>query len=250
MGPRDATLARKIAVDIANGGIGGIAAARRAAAGRAAWCQPATVRAALQQLQDLGPISRRKRTGTRVEASWPRTEYAPSLTTLEDLVHDAAETERHVQEVEEIGADDQLAERLGCRPGQRWLRLPSPRVAIHGGRHGRSPPRPSTSIRPTVPACAAMWAGERSSSRRSSSRRYGTYAAEVRQEIRAVSVDLPDALRPRPRARSAGAGGDAALSRPDGSAVRDHDQRPARRSLQLRTQPAPSAQTAPPTAAG
>ncbi len=46
-----------------------------------------------------------------------------SVATVEDLVQYAAETERHVRHIEEIVADDALAERLGCRPGQRWLNV-------------------------------------------------------------------------------------------------------------------------------
>jgi DNA-binding GntR family transcriptional regulator len=38
------------------------------------------------------------------------------------------ETERHVQRVAEVVADDALARELGCRPGRRWLRISSLRM--------------------------------------------------------------------------------------------------------------------------
>jgi DNA-binding GntR family transcriptional regulator len=83
----------------------------------------ATVRAALDIVEGLGLISRRRRSGTRVEAAAPAQRYARSVATVEDLVQYAAETERHVRQIEEIVADDALAARLACRPGQRWLNV-------------------------------------------------------------------------------------------------------------------------------
>ncbi|ANN65955.1 GntR family transcriptional regulator [Bordetella bronchialis] len=83
----------------------------------------ATVRAALDIVEGLGLISRRRRSGTRVEAVAPAARYARSVATVEDLVQYAAETERHVRHIEEIVADDTLAARLDCRPGQRWLNV-------------------------------------------------------------------------------------------------------------------------------
>jgi GntR family transcriptional regulator len=83
----------------------------------------ATVRAALDIVEGLGLISRRRRAGTRVEAAAPAQRYARSVATVEDLVQYAAETERHVRQIEEIVADDALAARLACRPGQRWLNV-------------------------------------------------------------------------------------------------------------------------------
>ncbi|ANN79096.1 GntR family transcriptional regulator [Bordetella flabilis] len=83
----------------------------------------ATVRAALDIVESLGLISRKRRSGTRVEATAPTPRYARSIATVEDLVQYAAETERHVKHIEEVIADDALAARLGCRPGQRWLNV-------------------------------------------------------------------------------------------------------------------------------
>jgi DNA-binding GntR family transcriptional regulator len=185
---RYAALAREIALDIAErrypvGSLlpGELELAEQRGLSRA------TVRAALAQLERLGLISRRKRTGTRVEAVRPTTDYAPSLATLEDLVHYAAETERRVQDMQEIVADEELAARLGCRPGQRWLRLRTTRG------DPRDPSRPIAATTVYVdPAYGPAVCREVGSSKQLIStiieQAYGTYTAEVRQEIRAVAI--------------------------------------------------------------
>src|SRR3546814_6523463 len=67
--------------------------------------------------------SRHKGIGTRVEASTPGSAYNPSATTLEELAHFGAATERRIERIERVVADDELAKRLKCRPGSRWTRV-------------------------------------------------------------------------------------------------------------------------------
>ncbi|VFR21368.1 Transcriptional regulator, GntR family [plant metagenome] len=86
-----------------------------------------TVRSALRQLQDLGLISRRRGSGTVVEAQRPRSGYSQSLSSLEDLVQLAARTPRSVQKMQEVVLDIDQAAELGCPPGTRWLRISSTR---------------------------------------------------------------------------------------------------------------------------
>ena len=95
MEPRYAALARQIAQHITEGQhpVGSLLPGEVELA-ELHGVSRATVRSALQQLQDMGLISRRKRAGTRVEASQPPAGYAPSLGTIEDLVQYAAEAER------------------------------------------------------------------------------------------------------------------------------------------------------------
>lgn len=100
----------------------------------------ATVRSALRELQQLGLVSRRRNTGTRVEAArpvWEAGGYTHNLRTVEDVLQYAAETRRCIQQVVDEVADDALAERIGCRPGRRWLRVSSLRV--HSGKAGVPP---------------------------------------------------------------------------------------------------------------
>ena len=68
-----------------------------------------TVRAALRELQALGLVSRRKRIGTRVEATQASGGYNESLASLEDLVQLAATHVRAVQEIDDVVADRSLA---------------------------------------------------------------------------------------------------------------------------------------------
>lgn len=83
----------------------------------------ATARAALNQLVLLGLVSRRKGIGTRVDAVRPSSEYSPSATSAEDLVHYNAATVRKVVNIETLVADHQLANRLDGQPGQHWAHI-------------------------------------------------------------------------------------------------------------------------------
>jgi len=149
-----------------------------------------TVRSALQVVQDLGLISRRKRAGIRVEAIKPRHAYAQSLSSVEDLVQFAAETERHVQSIEEIVFEPALATQLGYPDRLRWLRVALLRIDPHN---------------PALPICwtdvyldPAVGTGLRRDLRKSSGlicemveEKYGRLVAEIRQEIRAIGVPEP-----------------------------------------------------------
>jgi DNA-binding GntR family transcriptional regulator len=55
-----------------------------------------TVRSALQHIERLGLVSRRRKLGTTVTAERPPAAYTRSLTTLEDLVQYATEVNRDV----------------------------------------------------------------------------------------------------------------------------------------------------------
>src|SRR4051812_35001232 len=87
-----------------------------------------TVRVALDELVQLGLVSRRKRAGTRVEARTPPGSYRQSLTSLEDLVQFGTAHLRAVQETGKAVADSELAKALGCPAGSHWLRISSLRL--------------------------------------------------------------------------------------------------------------------------
>lgn len=90
-----------------------------------------TVRAAMRELQASGLVSRKKNVGTRVEAVSPQRGaggFTQALGSIEAVQQFGVETERHVQRVAEIVADDSLADELGCRPGRRWLCISSLRL--------------------------------------------------------------------------------------------------------------------------
>ncbi len=93
-----------------------------------------TIRAALRQLQDLGLISRRRGSGTIVQAQRANAGYSQSLSSLEDLVQLAARTPRTVHKMREIVMDTALAGLLNCAPGSHWLCISSTR-----GQPGQAP---------------------------------------------------------------------------------------------------------------
>ncbi len=87
-----------------------------------------TVRMALQALQDLGLISRKKNVGTRVEAMRPAAGFTQSIATVDELAQFGAAHVRSVRSVEEVVIDLALAKTMGCEGGSRWLRISSLRM--------------------------------------------------------------------------------------------------------------------------
>jgi len=94
-----------------------------------------TVRKALDELQELGLISRRKNVGTRVEAARPAPGFTQSIATVDELAQFGATHVRVVRSVDAVVADLALAHQLGCAGGTRWLRISSLRMA--GGKKSR-----------------------------------------------------------------------------------------------------------------
>lgn len=86
-----------------------------------------TVRAALQELQQLGFVSRRKNVGTRVESSRPMGAYQ-ALATVDDLALFGATHIRVVRNIQQTVVDLDTARELGCQGGTRWLQISSLRM--------------------------------------------------------------------------------------------------------------------------
>jgi DNA-binding GntR family transcriptional regulator len=147
----------------------------------------ATVRSALDVVESLGLISRRRRAGTRVEATQPTKGYSKSVSTVDDLVQYATETERRVQTISEIVCDEELADRIRCRPGQKWLRTQMLRI---------------DPAAPTLPICwtdvylePTVGQAIRREIRQSKGlicdiveQKCGRFVVEVKQNIRAIKV--------------------------------------------------------------
>ena len=87
-----------------------------------------TVRLALQQLQDLGLISRKKNVGTRVEAAKPAIGFTQSIATVDELAQFGATHVRVVHDVRQVVVDLELAKVMGSAGGSRWLRISSLRM--------------------------------------------------------------------------------------------------------------------------
>ncbi len=86
------------------------------------------VRKALDELQELGLISRRKNVGTRVEAVRPAAGFTQSIATVEELAQFGAKHVRVIRSTEQVVADLALAHEIGCEGGTRWLRISSLRM--------------------------------------------------------------------------------------------------------------------------
>jgi DNA-binding GntR family transcriptional regulator len=150
-----------------------------------------TVRVALDELVQLGLVSRRKRAGTRVEARTPPGTYRQSLTSLDDLVQFGTARARQVQSTGRVIADPAMARALGCEIGSRWLRISSLRL---NGQPG-APPVGWTDVYvdpvfTDLPKLVRASPGVLISSLIEES--YGRRIAEVHQDITAVPV--PDHL--------------------------------------------------------
>ncbi|MGB6104888.1 MAG: GntR family transcriptional regulator [Pusillimonas sp.] len=89
-----------------------------------------TVRAALRQLQDARLVSRRRGSGTMVEAKTSNSGFGQSLSSLEDLVLLAASSPRQLMAVKEVVADLEMAQLLNIGPGTRWIRFTSTRASV------------------------------------------------------------------------------------------------------------------------
>jgi len=92
-----------------------------------------TVRLAINELVELGLVSRRKRMGTRVEARTAPGHYRQSLGSLDDLVQFGEAHTRVLQSFGDQVMTAALAHALGTEPGSTWLRLSSLRVNRGGG---------------------------------------------------------------------------------------------------------------------
>lgn len=133
--PRYVALAREIAEEIARGlHPAGARLPTEIELSAERGVSRATVRAALLRLEELGLVSRRRRSGTHVTGDAPRRPgaYAQSLAGIDDLLQYAVATERRILRVAPVVADDGLAARLGVRPGSRWLHVSSIRVPPGG----------------------------------------------------------------------------------------------------------------------
>jgi GntR family transcriptional regulator len=96
-----------------------------------------TVRAAMRRLTELGAVSRRKGSGTRVETrERPQESFQQTLDSLSDLVELAAATDRDIRGIDTVVMDRQAARRFGCQPGSRWLRI----AYVRASTKRKSPP--------------------------------------------------------------------------------------------------------------
>lgn len=146
-----------------------------------------TVRKALDELQDLGLISRRKNVGTRVEAARPVAGFAQAIATVDELAQFGAKHVRVVRQVEETVVDLALAKVLGCPGGTRWLRISS--LRMDGGRKVRPIGWTDVYVEPSYTEVPSM-VREAPETLISSliEGRYGRRIARIQQQVNAISM--------------------------------------------------------------
>ena len=82
----------------------------------------------MQELQDLGLVSRRKNVGTRVEAAKPKAVFRPTLASVDDLMQFGEEHRRVVQSVDTVAVSGDTAKDIGSAEQTKWLRISSVRM--------------------------------------------------------------------------------------------------------------------------
>ncbi|MGF7162596.1 DNA-binding GntR family transcriptional regulator [Rhodoligotrophos appendicifer] len=87
-----------------------------------------TIRIALRELRGEGLIESRQGAGSTVLRRSPPLTYTSSISSLEELLQYATEVRYEVAKSGIVVADNDLANRLGCAVGQRWLRLEGVRM--------------------------------------------------------------------------------------------------------------------------
>jgi DNA-binding GntR family transcriptional regulator len=84
-----------------------------------------TVRAAIAELQAMGLVSRKKKSGTKVESASTSSAYKQTVGSIEDLTAFGVSHAREIQRIENIVCTKKLAEELGCSIGKEWQKLTS-----------------------------------------------------------------------------------------------------------------------------
>lgn len=146
-----------------------------------------TVRAAMRRLTELGAVSRRKGSGTRVEAREPpQHSFQETLASLGDLVELAAVTRRDIRQVDTVVMDRRAARRLGCQPGTRWRRI----AYVRASSKPKSPPLAWVNVYVDESYADAVDGIERDPRLVCDiiAERYGVLASEVHQTVAAAPL--------------------------------------------------------------
>jgi GntR family transcriptional regulator len=144
-----------------------------------------TIRQALRQLRDDGLVTSRQGAGTIVVKPASKSGYVQTVASIEELVQYATENRYDVNASEVVTCDTQLARKLGCARGEKWLR-------ITGFRY---PPQQSTPIcwtevyiRPQYGGAIKTLARRKGAIYAGIEAMYGLRFAEVQQTLRVRDV--------------------------------------------------------------
>lgn len=186
--PRYQQLAQAIADGIARGDypVGGLLPGEEDL-GRQFKFSRFTVREALRHLQEIGLVSRRQGIGTTVIAATPARRFAHTIGSIEQLQQYARATRLVDQRFADIVADAGLAEALGCRVGQKFLRISALRVAE--GEEGAPIAWTSIHLAAIYADIAGALAGHRGSIGELVEARYGQKITTIGQTVSAVAIE-------------------------------------------------------------
>lgn len=147
-----------------------------------------TVREALRCLTEDGYVERRQGMGTRVLSARPQVRYYQSFESLRELFQVAVDTYMVVLGHQPVVLDAEIAERVGGRAGERWIRVDGVRWTEPGG-------RPICYIQSYVPerfeALVPQFAEHQGPFFDLLERQSREAIEEAQQEIRAVEMPLP-----------------------------------------------------------
>ena len=82
-----------------------------------------TIREAIRQLSEIGLLTRQAGLGTIVKASEAKGSYTQSISSLDALLRYPPDTTLEVRSSEAVSATPALAETLGCKVGEDWMRI-------------------------------------------------------------------------------------------------------------------------------
>ena len=162
-----------------------------------------TVREAIRQLQSQGLVIRRQGVGTRVLAEEPVHHFLQTRNSVEEVLQYGVQSLLNEMVMSKVKADAELAERIGCAEGERFLKIEGLRMPVD---NPTGPPVCWTEI-----FVLARYAGIKDQVGRGNvlianliEDRYGERANEIHQDITAIS--LPSQISKKLGVRSGSAG--------------------------------------------
>jgi DNA-binding GntR family transcriptional regulator len=161
-----------------------------------------TAREAVRLLATAGLVTRRQRAGTVVVARPDEARYTPTLSSINDLLQYARDTEMRTIHIGRVALDKARARAFGAEPGHEWIHLVGIRREAAGGaaRSGaRRPPRPMcvtrVYINPVLAGIEARLRTRRSTIYALIEHEFGRSIERVEQDLAGTLLDAEDAAR-------------------------------------------------------
>lgn len=160
-----------------------------------------TVREAIRRLQERGMVTRQRGVGTAVRADRVEPRYVQSIASIGDLPRYVEDTRLVTHSSEDVIANEDLAELLQCPVGQRWVRVTGYRYA---GRDKLPIAITRIYINASYGGIQKLIGTQKVPVYALIEKQYGEAVVEVRQTIRAVTVNAGEARELQVKRGSAG----------------------------------------------